>query len=247
MEESLHERADAYLSNRLTPEEKIAFELEVMDNEALAIETAKLKEEKAAIREAVKDQLKNQANDFLAEHQQNRFILRRIGYAVAAAFVILLLSIPFWSSFQAVNATDLYAEAFSLPTKPSLRDANSETSAIWQSAIEAYQAAQYEQAIAQFSACLTQADFSFIGDAYFYRAISHMQLQHPQAAIADLKAVPSVHILFYEAQWYRALAHLQADQIDLAKGILSEIAVDTTHYAQTEAIHLLEQLNKIEH
>lgn len=245
MEESIHERADAYLSNRLSPEEKRAFEREITDNEALAVETARLKEERAAIREAVKDQLKEEVSGYLAEQQQNRLTLRRMAYGVAAAMLILLLSIPFWSSLQTADPAALYAEAFTLPHAPSLRDNTSEANRSWQNALQAYQACQYDKAIAQFSDCLAQNDFAFIGDAYFYRGISHLQLRQSQAAIEDFQSVPSVHLLYYEAQWYQALSYLQAEQIREAKELLSTIAADPNHYAQTQAADLLTKVNQI--
>lgn len=108
-------------------------------------------------------------------------------------------------------------------------------------AFKLYNSGQYDQARVLFETLRVQ---STEPDVDFYHGISLIKLNQPQEALKLFRSISASSQFFHHAQWYSALAHLQAGDDKQSKAILQSISEKTGMiYNREKAVEVLKRLN----
>jgi hypothetical protein len=159
---------------------------------------------------------------------------------LVAASVLILVVAGTLLYFQEASTDPLFAqhfEPYANVIQPVVR--SSADNDIKTKAFVAYENEAYEQAETYFTSLLNSTSDSYV---MFYLANTKLALNKPNEAIPLLNSYMSVgDNLSSQAQWYLALAHIQADQKVQAKQVLEKI-VTFEGYRAEDALILLEKL-----
>jgi hypothetical protein len=153
--------------------------------------------------------------------------------AVAAAIAVLVLTT--WLIYPKQSGSDeLYATFFQLRTHPDamVRGEESELALAEKSAVEAYVAKDFTNAIKQYEILVKLSPKE--PKHVLFLAISYMNEGQTAKAISLLDGF-SVSDNPYEAdmRWYLALAHLKQGSLNTSKGLLENLAAGNSFYAES--------------
>ena len=157
-------------------------------------------------------------------------------YWAAAAAVLLLIPVYLWLKANPANER-LFAVYFvpyqQAAGQPVAQDPLSR-------ALRQYRDKNYAQALPMLEQIVEKGGVS--DSALFYKANVNLQLDQPQEAIAGLRKITVQSGFHEEAQWYLALAYLQANETGKAKEIVSEIRAKPGHPYYKQAGKLARKL-----
>lgn len=215
-----------YLAGEMTPEEAQAFAARLAAEPdlqaALDLEVAADR----AVRAVDAAQTRRQLQDMhvqMLRTQRFRRLRRRL--AVAASILLVLAPISYLLLLRPSSEVRLFRKHFSpYPDLITMKDDGDSSRILL--ALQPYGAdvPKYEKAIELFAA--VPADDPFKMEAHLYAGVSHLALDQPEPAIAELKLViagPKARLV-KDAKWYLGLAYLRANQLDLAEKTFQEIA-----------------------
>lgn len=210
------ERFDAYLSGRLAEDQKVAFELELEQNEVLKRDFEAYEAEVTLIKTlGIRDEMA-EVMDRQASKKESSVRRWLIPVAVAAAVVLLVLFIP-----GKPDHKTLFNESFRpFPNAVSGRDFEGSLT----EALNFYDRQKYEEAIDRFEK-IPGSD-----TVTFYKGISHLALNQPRLAIESLSAVDDEGIFTGAIIWYLGLSHLLLDQPDSSAYYIRQVK-DARQYA----------------
>lgn len=162
---------------------------------------------------------------------------------VAAVVLFVILG---WRQFNpSERQQDLFAQYFEPYRSPTITRGEAANEEDWQSAVGAYQAADYARAISHFQAAKLQEDsLGYLLD--FYLANSYLAQIPPQTDLA-IQALSTVlngdHLYLEQARWLLALAHLAAEQTNESRQLLNRIVEDKSYQweAAAELLDVLEE------
>lgn len=165
-------------------------------------------------------------------------------YRIAAAVALLLIATYFFLPTQN-SSVDLFAANFEhLPSaiaNTSLERGEHNPADLKSQAFLAYEQENYDQAIPKFESYLsTTSDL----ESQFYFGVALLGNGQSSEAITQLQAVknnPPKPVYTDYANWYLALAHLQADETKTAKTILELLSENSGDF-QNQAKNLLDSL-----
>ena len=157
-------------------------------------------------------------------------------YWAAAAAVLLLIPVYLW--LKANPANERLFAAYFVPyeqhtSQPAAPDPLNH-------ALQQYREKNYAQALPILEQIIDGGSVS--DSALFYKANVNMKLGQPQEAIDGLQKIPARSGFHEEAQWYLALAYLQANEPQKTKEIVSEISRKPAHPYQKKAAELARKL-----
>lgn len=190
--------------------------------------------------QAVEAELAKPAPSAGSEKKSNqRFLITWVAIAASLLTVLLLgyLFVPSSSSPEELYVA--YYQPFPNLINPAQRSTEVEEATVLEQAVRAYDAQQYDQALALFE----QGDALSDPGYTFYYAASFLGRGQPERAIPLLEQVVQEKTgLFYEpGVWYLALAHLKADHPAAARPYLQTLTKQPGDYT-AEARELLEKL-----
>lgn len=233
MEEVLYTKIEDYLNRALSPEATEAFEAKMAGDKNMRQAVAEVVAMRLALGEAVEAGLKAESSIFVM--QKRRWLY------VAAAAVALLFVIFLWpQQTEKVEPLALYEQFYAPAELPSFRAEEPDSS--WEVALTAYAQQQYEVAIPLFEAALADSAFAFRPTALLGLGIAQLETGAPESALISLEAVAETSALGPEAQWYKALALLNLQQVEAARKQLETIAAKSNHYQHGKAVELLGKL-----
>ncbi|MEO1260470.1 MAG: hypothetical protein AAFZ15_16865 [Bacteroidota bacterium] len=242
------EKIDHYLSGLLSPEDRLAFENELLENEQLEKEVELVKAARNAVVHTGRADLKNKFDQFEKELETPVRQILPFRWMAAAAAVLVLLVAGIWFSKNNINLNDpekIFADHFETYRNPILiRSGENEVDDIWQSAVNAYAKGEYGQAALLFQTSLN--DSLTIGYlAHFYRGVSLLSQQNPNPEIA-IQAFDQVlnteNDYRLQAMWYKGLSLIYLNKKEEAKDILMEIKKEGD-YKVMEINNLLESIS----
>ncbi len=242
---------DRYLRDEMDDQERKTFEEQFSTDDALTEELALHRDAMEGIcldgsqelkkrLQAVEAELANPAPAVADTKETNqRFLITWVAIAASLLTVLLLgyLFVP--SSSSPGELYVAYYQPFPNLINPAQRSTEVKEETFLEQAVRAYDAQQYDQAIALFE----QGDALSAPGYNFYYAASYLGMDQPERAISLLERVVQEKTdLFYEpGVWYLALAHLQANNPEAARPYLQTLAEREGDYTE-EARELLEEI-----
>ncbi|MDX2250592.1 MAG: hypothetical protein SF052_27670 [Bacteroidia bacterium] len=241
---------DAYLSNRLSEEERQAFERRCENDPAFAREVKAHAKAEYAARSYARSQRKETLKNLYRETEKPRAVVRSFRpaawYGIAAAVIVLLLGLV-WLFRPAPSAEELFAQNIgAIEPFTGYRSGESETPDVLEAASEAFNSRNYEAAIPLFEAALADSQATRRAQINLYLGLSHTMLaggpgaaHHVMAAIAAYDQVPPGSASGQKALWYKALTYVRAGQNEEAKKALEAVVAYPGHYRREAAERLL--------
>lgn len=234
MDES--KRIDDYLSGKLSPEARQAFEEELNLDPELQ-KQAGLQQDMAFLlnhqkdRAALKAQLEQTGASFFGEADPARpkARIRWIGWAAAAAAAAILFFV-LWPLFV---QPDLYQQYAEFP--PLALSEKGTTTTNWADTEQAFNSGDYVEAALQLEIYLEV--FPEDQQARLYLGIAQMEngdLEAARQSFAEVSAAAPA--LSDYAEWYRALSYLKGNAPERARPALEDIAEGSPFYEEAEAI-----------
>lgn len=241
---------ESYLQESLSKTDRLAFEKRLAEDPDFAEEFSLHKQGRQLIqlsgREALMQRLDSRFES--AKQQEGKVIplYQRRSLQVAAA-VLLIIVAGFWvmNNLNSSSPEQLFANYMENPKTSEVRDVFvPEQQSAWNKAISAFEGEDFAQATPILETLLEDLEFvkQSGGQASLYLGISYLNLGEPSKAIEAFSGASSSSIYFDQIQWYRALAHLKANQLEEAKTALQQIVDTPSHYKQTQAKELLEKI-----
>lgn len=256
MNEDLQEKLEKYLAGTLSLEEISSFEEEITTNEELAAQLQLQFQAQIAVEQAGDGELKDLLNK--RGHAQFRegevgtepesakvvkpnFLSRPMTWLAIAAAIALLVSLAILLNPAPASLPDLYAQNYTEVNFPAERssDPASDTINLWSTIQAAYDGKDYAAALLGLDQMLSQRPD---GQAFFFKGICLLKLQRPLEAVEAFEQVPDQNLDSRRASWYKALAYLQADDLEQSKLALKEIADNEAHSKRKQAQELLEMI-----
>lgn len=163
--------------------------------------------------------------------------------AVAAALILALgLGLLFMPNNENSLLVDELKTPYAAPVV-TMGENNSNPDQIWQESISAYQLKDYKKVISLLSE--KEQNFSLNSEQKFYLGMAYLYQENGQTqkAVQYLTTAKKENPRLYEenSNWYIALAHLKANQKEVAKEYLQKI-VSTKSWKHREAQLLLKEL-----
>lgn len=162
--------------------------------------------------------------------------LNRRWLSVAAAIALIFGVFTIWKSTQSVPASMYQSYYEAPPFVLSEASRGGATAGFDLSTIRsAYLDQDYKALLNLSSGSEAPAGLSL------YEGIALLETGQLPLAIEKLKSLQDPELLDMQ-QWYLAMAHLAADQTDLAKDLLGEISEASQHYKSKEAVEILTEM-----
>ncbi|MEM7574445.1 MAG: hypothetical protein AAF433_16195 [Bacteroidota bacterium] len=154
-----------------------------------------------------------------------------------AAAVVLFVILGWRQLISLEQPQDLFAQYFEPYRSPTITRGEAVNQEDWQSAVGAYQAADYARAITGFQAAKLREDsLGYLLD--FYLANSYLAQTPPQTDLA-IEALTTVlngdHLYREQARWLLALAHLAAEGTIESSQLLNQIVEDKSYQWEAAA------------
>lgn len=241
--DNIEELIDRYLSKLMTEVEVKDFENLLKVDKTLHAEYLKSVAARKFIEEAGRLELREKFDAFESEEQIGEKAIIPLWFKktmkIAAAFVVLfgLYYVVFNSTISADAVFESYFEAYKVPSV----ERNSETTldTNLQSAMKAYGAKSYEEALQFFNKLEDKANYV----TSFYKGLSYLSSKNP-----DYKqALQSFEIVLQtdndynqQALWYKGLTLLKLKETDKALKVFQKIK-ETASYNHAKAVEILNE------
>jgi hypothetical protein len=251
MDLQLHNEIEKYLDKEMSDQERSAFEKRLQVEPQLAEALKEHQEARYAIlayRDATQqkvedksEQIRGWVKDAFQEGGDSAVVKKPAWYkkpvwlGLAASFSLLILFTPQinqWakggkSIFGDPNYPVLFTKNFIMPTHPTMLGGDPDTARLkveWNEAVDAFEAGECTTAIPKMEALIKNPDFLHSDEAHLYIGTCLLKEKQTQAAIDQLSSIPSTAGVYQNAQWYIAMAYLQAEDQEKALKAFSDIA-----------------------
>ena len=239
------EKIDQYLNGALSPEERLAFENELLKNEELEKEVELVRATRNIVAHAGRAALKNKFDGFEKELATpvRRLVPYRWMAAVAAVLVLLVAGVWFSKNNSSLTEHEqLFATHFEIYRNPILiRSGENNSEKNWSAAVHAYAKGEYQRAAGLFQTSLNDSlTIDYL--AHFYRGVSLLSQPRPDAETAILEFNEVINVdndYRLQAMWYQGLAFVYLNKKTEAKNIFENIK-KTGGYKEKELQDLLQ-------
>lgn len=232
-----------YFSNSLTPNQEQLFESLLAEDADFKAQFEFEKDLKRVIKEEESEVLKAKLQTFetALKHQADAEVKTSWFNWKMAAAVLLFLSAGWfgYDAFFGVNTVELYASNYNPYPNTVYPITRSDTlNAIERQAFVAYEAKEYENAIAAFNTISNPENY-----ISFYKAQAYLELDELDKAKELFKTnIKEVSNFIAESHWYLALIYLkEGDKIQSKKEL--KLLLEKHNYKRTEAKKLLNTLS----
>lgn len=250
--EEIYRLIDDYLNNRLSEEERTAFEKRCLEDEDFAAEVKLHTRAEIAVRTLHREERKkafNEEFDRLSQRGEvRRFPPRTMWMGIAASVIILLGLVWLLRPKPAVlTGENLFAENIGNidPLTPYRTQDSIPQS--WSQAARAFNQGDFDTAIQMITATLEDTAFQNRSQANLYLGISYMLLiendpANLEPAIRAFDLVEENSSSYQKALWYKALAYLRGGQFENSRRALEAVSNYSGHYRQSRADSLIQLL-----
>lgn len=266
MEEDIHKKIEAYLSNTMTEDEITQFEKDIAASTELKeevilykslnhhltdtayeddsfLDSTYKKEIETYIQskegETIKKNLLKAREEYLATSENEKPKTRSLYYILSAAAVIVVL---FGILFTRNSSTSLYNDYYQITELPSFISRSDETS-LTSKATTYFKKGDLDNSLSSFKEYIESAGKDVDPRAYIYTGIIYSEKENLKEAIAQFELLEKSESLDRSrALWYKALTYLKFDKTSEVKETLSLILKDSSNYKFTEAKELLGKL-----
>lgn len=270
LDDTYHDRIEAYLLGELSEEARTAFEAELARNDDLKNALEEMKELQADMivlerdnfldrLNEIKGELEDTANsaatsedtfegeaeneesrEFSGEERPKGKVRRFPRWYVAAAAAILLLIVPL---YLVLRPPATLVDQYFAPYENLYSNRGSSDAEIKQ-ALADYDDGNFTESITHFDAYLEIEPLD--SEAIFYSGIAHLAIGKSEKAIELLSSVDSEGFIYsLRAKWYLSLAYLQKDQKAEARTILEGVKSSKGELGQ-KASELIDELDALE-
>jgi len=236
--EMMHELIEKYFENQLTKEEKLEFDTLLTEDSAFKDEFEFYSELKNAVVVSERQKIKKEIQQFETVANRPVFHLKR--YLPYAAVLLVMLSL--WFVFFSNNQTNLdlynsYFEAFPNVEVSNTRSDINEKTAL-EEAFIAYDLEEYTKANTLFDLALITSKEDYI---HFYKAISLMEINQHELALASFESINWSVKYKDKALWFQTLCYIKTNKIIKAKKTL-KLLIENGSFKTKEAKELLSKL-----
>lgn len=226
---------ELYLRRLMPPEEQRAFESEIAGNPELAAEVAFYETLLLHHDRKLKTAWRAKGESMLDTPLEVHIPANRTRWAAAAALALLLTATGIWytafyNPYRSVVAQ--YAEPYRYSGNLGTSAAGNED-VQWQKTLEAYRAGEYKKAVEAATPLLQSARYA--DEARLLTGIASLERGKPEEALRALEAVQTP-MLRAKAQFYTALAYLEAKNVEKAKSALNAIAPDSPYRKKADEV-----------
>lgn len=199
--------ANRYLTQRMSPDERAAFEQRLESDDSLRIEVERLRGEIAAVQEyGLRKELDSIHSDLYGVAKKSKV---RSFYLISGIAASMVIAFGLWLFIPEKQATpqELYAQNFEVfPNLISVRDDHADSSK-WVVGMRYYSEGNYSKCVE----LLEFADYpsALEPDILFYKALSFMAIENYQGAIGILKKLQNTGEKYHQqVPWYMGLSYL---------------------------------------
>ena len=246
MKEDYQPLIDNYLLNRLSPEDRLAFERRMKEDPDFAAQVD-LQRRAMDLIEAkgdahLREQVGKVHQQMVSAPKKDRFARRRLlSLAAAAAAAVLIGILAYWWLSGPTDHRDLFARNFqNYPL--TFGDRTPEGDNTLREAEIYYRGEDYVNAIPLFEQALAADPNPKVRLALGIALLGNGQAREAQAHFDTLIA-NNDPLYSEQASWYLALTHLQRGDLDACKNSLQKINSKSRFYPSS--LRLLEELGKI--
>jgi len=242
VERAAIKQLEAYLANKLSPEEAKTFERELQNDPELAQMHREYQLAMDTVDQALADEIRSELNQPAAKStffNRNRYAIRG---AVAAIIVLAILYVVVLApggknSYSSPQA--LAQSTYSLPENPQQTMGDSEEN--WAAGSRHFEKGEYQQAI---------QDWEQIQDPnaeqMYYQAHAYYKAgDYDQAISLFLLLTKGSSAYSFQADWYLALSYLTSGKTSHGKQKLEEIIQNPDHPYGNSASEMLEALRQL--
>lgn len=205
---------------------------------------------KAAVTEQGKKLLIQEVNEAYAHYGRMEVQKRsnvRVFYSMAAAAAVALIVFAV-VTFNGHSSNDtgserLFATYYAAPTGTLVRN-DERPLLVWEKALMTYNDKDYASAVRLFEEALSRDDFDQRDAAAYYMGHAYLSQNQVSEALNAFQKISNKSLLYPDARWFIALAHLSEHRVKESIFILKSIADDSTHHKQSKALELLRQLEE---
>lgn len=242
MSPELMERMDSYLEGRMSSDERVVFEQDLISSEELSKlfeehQSMILAVQASSVQKSLKDVIQKNRNT--APHSARKRKLYTTGMSIAAVAMILLGAF-FMLRPGADTTQQLFAQYYDTdPGLPTLMSGDGQVQ--FQNAMTAYKQGDYADALERFKTITASESNDTLT---FYSSMCYLELEQVQESISLLGDIHPASAFYEKAQWYMALAHLQSKDFGQTRTVLKEIVANENHIFLESAKELLSELNQ---
>ncbi|MEM7657712.1 MAG: hypothetical protein AAF399_16390 [Bacteroidota bacterium] len=253
-----------YLSNQMQDEERQLFEQRMTNEPWLAQEVSQFQALQQGLNAIHLQEMKSQLTQWETERKAQAPSTTRdvrpfwqkasIQYMAIAAALALLLAIGgiFYVSHEATDSYEslLAMELAEVPNPNLLRggSATLDSTVVWyRQGVVHYVAGEYESAIQTWNKCMLVDSLSAEAnrdELSFFLGISHVKLGQTDQAIRNLQQVNADTRFFPSAEYYLALAGMQANDTTMTLHQLERISQESAHPYAEKSQQLLQALQE---
>ena len=237
MENQHYTTIEEYLRRQMPPEEKKAFELKIATDPALAADVAFYEALLLHHDQKVKAKWRAEGEAMFNAPMVARPTVRvhRMQWAAAAALALVLTATGIWytafyNPYRSIVSE--YREPYRYSGALGGADSGMEDSQ-WRQTLESYRSKDYKSAVESAESLRQSAKYA--DNARLLSGVIWLEKGRAQEAIQALESVQSP-VLHRKAQFYTALAYLQAKEPDKARDILNAIAADSPYRSKADEI-----------
>jgi len=230
----MDELREKYLQGKLSDDERKEFEAGLSEEErrALAFDLG--------IKEGIESEIRKELREKVSSFERSAVRKKRSNpvYIGIVASLILAASFALYLTRQEKSLFEDYYQVYPNYELTSLR--GEEELTLRESAYQAYDRGDYELASTQFE----KLD-SVISADFFFKGISHLELNEDMSAILSLQEVIKQGDSTYQspARWYLALIYLRQDRFEQTIPLLKQLESGNSEYANSSR-ELLEELSR---
>ncbi|MCB0851510.1 MAG: hypothetical protein KDD63_04785 [Bacteroidetes bacterium] len=242
---------EGFFSGTLTEEEEALFQ-EKMENDPDFAQTVRdLEMLESGLNALGFDEIAKDVEDWETNYLAHKTFTHNIArrsvfwrYSGIAASLLVLVGVTFMLNRAQDKPTS--ADVLTQYYKPydnmiTFRDSVSQSEELLQSAMEAYEAKEYQLAVTAFQEYIKTSEEDL--RPYIYLGISQMELGNFQQADESFVKVMTLKPYRQQAQWYRVLTYLKADNKEAAIQYINEVRAETPdHYRYREMGQILKLL-----
>lgn len=236
-----------YLTDKLSPEERNAFEQEMENDPFLmeAIEGLSMVNGKWSMEKlnALDNDLQNSIDAKILNPQKGKIISISFFRYAAAACIVGILALVSWRLISVEKSIDeqaIYASYFKPLTNPdaTVRGENNDTEE--SKAIQAYEKEDYFEAVNAYQKLVANNPDNVKNNLFL--GISYLGTNQPKKAIDILNKITTSEEFRFDIQWYLALAYIKNKELQSAQTTLSNLTKEENYYKK-EAQEIIDKLD----
>lgn len=239
---NFYDKIEDFVAGRLSAEQEQTFKAKMEAEPEFLQEVEAHQDAHDVVGMYAKIRMKEKVKSLHQKSKTTSGVFQKKNYLVAASISILMIMSGFWFAGTNFSNQALVADNFQLPTFSQRNIGNNNADEISKQVKDAYTNKDYEQAISLLSSIPQSLAYN---KAQYHLGNLYLQEKHSLNAIAVFQdLIESGDTRYLEdAQWLLVIAHLQNDDVELAKLSLEQILQTPGHSLYNRALEMKKKLN----